>query len=235
MNNFRTLIVRFDSIINLQSFYDLEFKNLNKFNDRNIRLNYKKANINQLELLGYDKTSKFKSKTISQKTLNKMFKIIDQMPMRNSDKSKKISLGKYSICGFTGVNNTSHCFRDSTHQTCCMLGPEARKYSNESGNPIGTASEKSFFNYLNKDANNEDLTPWCTCIGSKVCSFYANKFNDGTHIKFINNKNKFLAYNFKSNCENKLSEIFDYSSHSTPGVNLTSKISNNCNFKKSYF
>ena len=46
MNKFRTLIVRFDSIINLQSFYDLEFKNLQKFNDRNIRLNYKKTNFN---------------------------------------------------------------------------------------------------------------------------------------------------------------------------------------------
>lgn len=34
---------------------------------------------------------------------------------------------------------------------------------------------------------NEDLTPWCTCFGSLVCSYYADKFkNDGTSIKFIN-------------------------------------------------
>lgn len=29
----------------------------------------------------------------------------------------------------TNYNETSQCFADSTHQTCCMLGPEARKYT----------------------------------------------------------------------------------------------------------
>jgi hypothetical protein len=37
-------------------------------------------------------------------------------------------------------DETSHCFNDSTHQTCCMLGPKARKYADSSGNPIGKAS-----------------------------------------------------------------------------------------------
>ena len=32
---------------------------------------------------------------------------------------------------------TSHCFNDATHHTCCLLGPEARKYADASGNPIG--------------------------------------------------------------------------------------------------
>lgn len=32
---------------------------------------------------------------------------------------------------------TSHCFNDRTHHTCCLLGPEARKYADASGNPIG--------------------------------------------------------------------------------------------------
>jgi len=26
----------------------------------------------------------------------------------------------------------------------------------------------------------QDLTPWCTCFGSLVCSYYAERFNDGT-------------------------------------------------------
>lgn len=31
-------------------------------------------------------------------------------------------------CGLPrGYWQTSHCFRDSTHHTCCLLGPEARR------------------------------------------------------------------------------------------------------------
>ena len=30
------------------------------------------------------------------------------------------------------------------HHTCCMLGPKARKYADNSGNPIGTAAKKAF-------------------------------------------------------------------------------------------
>ena len=50
-----------------------------------------------------------------------------------------------NICGLPmDYNPTSHCFADGTHQTCCMLGPEARKYADESGNPIGSAAKKAF-------------------------------------------------------------------------------------------
>jgi hypothetical protein len=42
-------------------------------------------------------------------------------------------------CGLPNYNKTSHCFSDSTYHTCCMLGPEARKYFDNSGNPIGIA------------------------------------------------------------------------------------------------
>ena len=86
-------------------------------------------------------------------------------------------------CGLPNYNKTSHCFSDSTHHTCCMLGPEARKYADNSGNPIGIASEDAFYLRYGKKTN--ELTPWCTCTGSKVCSYYSNKFKDGTHIKFI--------------------------------------------------
>ena len=93
-------------------------------------------------------------------------------------------------CGLpTTYNNVSHCFNDSTHQTCCLLGPEARKYADNSGNPIGSAAKKAFYHKYGRHATDEDLTPWCTCFGSLVCSHYANMFNDGTKIKFINNPN----------------------------------------------
>jgi hypothetical protein len=63
-------------------------------------------------------------------------------------------------CGLPKYNKTSHCFSDSTHHTCCMLGPEARKYadkqsiiefiSKEPAQPSGaeclsTQEELSFF------------------------------------------------------------------------------------------
>lgn len=85
-------------------------------------------------------------------------------------------------CGLPNVHQTSHCFADDTHHTCCMLGAKARQYADRSGNPIGSLSAS-----LQK--NKTGLTPWCTCTASRVCSYYESKFGkeDGTHIKFINN------------------------------------------------
>jgi len=60
---------------------------------------------------------------------------------------------------------TSHCFNDRTHHTCCLLGPEARKYADASGNPIGTASSNAFRNKQGVAPTDDDLTPWCTCFG----------------------------------------------------------------------
>ena len=131
------------------------------------------------------------------------------------------------VCGLPDVSgpvNTSHCFADSTHQTCCMLGPEARKYADETGNPIGTAAVKAY-NIHNKttiDIEDTALTPWCTCFGSKVCSFYANKFKDGTHIKFLNDDNheNQVLTNIpkKIGCEDWARESLNIRSHGTPGI-----------------
>ena len=217
MNTFRKLLIRFRNINDLQKWYNLEFVNINKLKNRNIRINYRKSNINELVLYGYDKKEKYKS-SISQTSINKMIKLIDNMPMRKLDKSiNNINkLTPYSICGVFNKHPTEHCFTDGTHQTCCMLGKEARMYADKTGNPIGKAAEQSFTNYFNKKPLKNDMTPWCTCIGSKVCSFYANKFNDGTHIKFINKKDKkIIAYNFDSNCEHNLQLKFGYGSHLT--------------------
>jgi hypothetical protein len=96
----------------------------------------------------------------------------------NSNKIRKNLLKK---CGLPDTMETSHCFNDATHHTCCLLGNDARKYADETGNPIGALSESVQNNKKLK------LIPWCTCTGSKVCSFYSKKFGkkDGTRIKFI--------------------------------------------------
>jgi hypothetical protein len=111
-------------------------------------------------------------------------------------------------CGLPNYNKTSHCFSDSTHHTCCMLGPEARKYADNSGNPIGIASEDAF--YLRYGKKPDGLSPWCTCTGSKVCSYYSNKFKDGTHIKFIGDLST-------KNEEDGISKL-GIRKHLTPGV-----------------
>ncbi len=87
-------------------------------------------------------------------------------------------------CGLPDIPETSHCFNDLTHHTCCVLGKEARKYADASGNPIGSLSEYAYLKKHGKEAG--EYTTWCTCTGSKVCSYYKDKFQDGTLIKFIN-------------------------------------------------
>lgn len=117
----------------------------------------------------------------------------------NKDKTRKRLLKK---CNLPDIPETNHCFGDSTHHTCCLLGKKAREYSDASGNPIGSLSLK----VQKVKTNKNNLTPWCTCTGSKVCSYYTKKFGkqDGTHIKFIGNlKNK---KNKKTNKNNKINK-----------------------------
>jgi hypothetical protein len=109
-------------------------------------------------------------------------------------------------CGLPDILETSHCFNDSTHHTCCMLGPQAREYADNSGNPIGTASINAF----GRKPKDRELTPWCTCTGSKVCSYYKNRFNDGTNIKFIGNTNIIN--------EDDGINMLKISRHKTPGI-----------------
>ena len=134
------------------------------------------------------------------------------------------------LCGLPNEHQVNHCFNDATHQTCCLLGSKARKYSNDSGNPIGEVSENMFKLQFGRLPDNNDLTPWCTCIGSQVCSYYADKFNDGTHIKFINN-NGTIIYNLLSECEKNIVEKYNFYKHMTPGVtNKNKDISRNCRY-----
>ncbi len=136
-----------------------------------------------------------------------------------------------SVCGMPQNDYaTSHCFNDSTHHTCCMLGPKARKYADSSGNPIGKAAKKAFKKFKGRKAKKSDLTPWCTCFGSEVCSFYANKFNDGTHIKLINDplSKTNIANKPSPQCEGYFRDKFNVGAHGTPGVNKVKNVNKSC-------
>ena len=142
---------------------------------------------------------------------------------RKQDKNNKDKLPKLlNECGLPrNYSATSHCFADSTHQTCCILGPKAREYANKSGNPIGKASELAFNQKYSKEPKGTELTSWCTCFGSKVCSAYAKKFNDGTHIKFVNNPNSKtdIRSQVHHDCEGYFRDKFNIRKHGTPGIN----------------
>lgn len=214
-----------------------------QLNNRNTNIEYipiSNSNEERIELYGYDKSLKYIT-NISRKTkLNNVLKTIinkiDKMPMgeiekkiRERNNTRKHLLKK---CGLPDVKETSHCFADSTHYTCCMLGSKAIEYADSSGNPIGSLSEKVQYNSKKdrigktKTKTKKNLTPWCTCTGSKVCSYYTSKFGseDGTHIKFIgylSNKNNKNHKNSKTNNsldEEKAITKLNIFRHQTPGI-----------------
>jgi hypothetical protein len=197
----------------------------------NIRIIYIKDDKFKMELYGYDKLVKATTRKISFKYF---FSKINEMPLRKYDKERKFNNLRHNLlnlCGLPNKYQTTHCYNDGTHHTCCMLGKKARDYSNISGNPIGKVSVEMFKKYYklsNNEFNENTLTPWCTCVGSSVCSYYSDKFNDGTHIKFINNNKKNeVYYNFDNQCEKDISSNI-YNRHSTPGIkNRTYKCINN--------
>ena len=71
------------------------------------------------------------------------------------------------------------------------------------------------------------------CSGSLVCSHYANMFNDGTKIKFINNPNvdNEVIYNINSKeCEEHIRNKLNINKHSTPGIKPGYENEKKCNF-----
>ena len=194
----------------------------------------------KLELYGYDGGLKYEVKNIqTQNQFNKALKTcivkIDKMPMGSleklSRKTNQTTTRKNLLhkCGLPDIPETSHCFADSTHHTCCMLGSKAREYADSSGNPIGLLSTRVKAIKDSQDlANNKknfrktkkQLTPWCTCTGSKVCSYYTNKFGttDGTHIKFIGSISSSSAKNSDARNEEKAISKLDIFRHRTPGI-----------------
>ncbi len=147
-------------------------------------------------------------------------------------KKKKIRKLK-EMCGIPlNDPSTQHCFNDGTHQTCCLLGPEAREYADKSGNSIGDLSVKStnkFYQQNPDKTKTNNLTSWCTCLGSRVCSYYAKKFNDGTKVKFINHrKNNEVAIEPPSYCEGYYGNKFNTKKHLTPGLLKILKAKSKC-------
>ena len=75
-------------------------------------------------------------------------------------------------------------------------------------------SVKSYKKFKKQNPNvkhgKRQTTPWCTCLGSRVCSDYARKFKDGTKVKFINNRHSKtqIAKNPGSNCEGHYADLF---------------------------
>ena len=125
------------------------------------------------------------------------------------------------LCGIHDYAATSHCFNDSTHHTCCLLGPKAREYSNKE-NPIGKASEEAFKLKYGVAPKKTDLTSWCTCTGSEVCSFYGQFNEDGTKIKFINDPRSDTDISFNPNIDSEsyYRKRFKIPGHGTPGVHM---------------
>lgn len=76
-----------------------------------------------------------------------------------------------------------------------------------------------------------NLKPWCTCFGSKVCSYYSQKFNDGTYIKFVNNPSSpdSVRKNIYPECEGYFRDKFSIKPHGTPGINEQEPINNTLN------
>jgi hypothetical protein len=186
-----------------------------EFDLRNVDIEYTVSLSFKAELYGYDGTLKKIITTIEQ--IRDFISDIDNMPMGSLEKKERENFYKdvnnsydrkqlLKKCGLPDIPATSHCFSDSTHHTCCLLGSRAREYADNSGNPIGKAS----INALARIPNEGELVPWCTCTGSKVCSYYKNEFNDGTNIKFIGNTNIIN--------EDEGINMLNIIRHKTPGV-----------------
>lgn len=206
---FRLLEINFNNYEQLYPIHEWNFLNRNILYFYKIQIYYKLSNEFKIILYGFDKKEKWKSTDIT--SLNNIFTLIDTMPMKNI-----INEGKPNILYMCGFNEyiPSHCFKDLTHQTCCLLGYKAREYADKSGNPIGKASVDAFIKNYGFIPDKNILTPWCTCIGSQVCSFYSEKFGniDGTHIKFIHDiKNNKITFD-----KNEIKYLVY--KHSTPGI-----------------
>ena len=144
--------------------------------------------------------------------------------VRQSNKTRQKLLHQ---CGLPDIPETSHCFNDSTHQTCCEIGPKARDYADSSNNPIGKLADNVFQQLPNNHPKKDyykrtGRRPWCTCFGSKVCGKYSEMYPNDTQIRFINAPydNRVIKNIKKHNrqTEENIRKQFNVSSHLTPGV-----------------
>jgi hypothetical protein len=98
---------------------------------------------------------------------------------KNLDKISKLR----EKCGLPqDYSETGHCFADGTHQTCCMLGPEAREYADNSGNPIGAASIRAFEAKNGRAPNADELTHGVLVLDQKYAQRMQKSFQMMEHI-----------------------------------------------------
>jgi hypothetical protein len=177
------------------------------------------------------KDKKPKSKSIKKqsksekKSKTQKFKNTEKYQIKSmSQKSRKKLLDK---CGLPDVPETQHCFNDSTHHTCCEIGPESSKYADSSGNPIGKLADDVFQKLPDNHSKKQyylknGRRPWCTCFGSKVCGIYSKKYPNDTQIRFINAPyddrlaDKIRYHN--DDVEEEIRKNFNVMTHRTPGV-----------------
>ena len=112
--------------------------------------------------------------------------------------------------------SVSHSFGvDLTHNLCCDLGPEAKRYADASGNPIGSAAEKIDV------IGDKTFSRWSTCMGSNVCSVYASKFDDGTRPLFASSPDLTRIVTDlpgDPDCEAYAAQVLNMGPHGTPGI-----------------
>jgi len=189
---------------------------------------YHKKKINDTRKINSTIRGKKKRKPSLKKKHTNIY--MNNIPPSQFKSSRKYLLHK---CGLPDVPETSHCFNDETHHTCCRLSKKARDYADESGNPIGKLADDVFkklpkSHHLKAHFKKTGERPWCTCFGSKVCGYYADNFKD-THIKFISNPTKkeyAHTINGSEDCEEFVRNKFEVESHGTPGI-YGKKSSNN--------
>ena len=98
---------------------------------------------------------------------------------------------------------------DMTHNLCCRLGEDAKTYANNTGNPIGHAID------------NIGSSNWSTCMGSNVCSYYAQKHRDGTKPLFASSPDLFKLSTYippNVDCEAYTASQLSMDEHGTPGI-----------------
>ena len=123
----------------------------------------------------------------------------------------------------------SHSFGvDDTHNLCCELGRESRRYADATGNRIGALSES-----IDRDGDGE-TSAWSTCMGSNVCGVYANRFRDGTHARFATNRELTKLITDippDADCEAFAASLLSTPRHGTPGIR-TRGVASRCKHKK---
>jgi len=180
--------------------------------------------------LRYKLSKKYKdflNRRTKEKNQNKRKKMIFYTKKKTKNLTKReVLLNK---CKLPKTKDTSHCFADGTHHTCCLLDKKARDYADRSGNPIGLASKKAFRKKNKRNPRKDELTPWCTCSGSTVCGYYSDRFKK-TKIAFMNdpNKNRIARNIISQKCEQNIRDKMNVIPHLTPGIENKNKNKQKC-------